>query len=110
MIRSTSAGTRENRGRGRRHGGQAGTRRVLSLDWGYNASALGRVVAREWIDANDCDIVATITIDENSLVVTNHASGRHRVISITVNRLWDLGADLAEAVSQLRERLGQSPA
>ena len=83
---------------------------MLSLDWGYNASALGRVVAREWIDANDCDIVATITIDENSLVVTSHRCGRRPVIAITVNRLWDLGADLAEAVSRLRVKLGQSPA
>jgi hypothetical protein len=90
----------------RRRGARSGARHAVELIWNYNASSLGRTVAEEWIAANDCAILETITIAENSLVVTGPSARGRSGITITLNRQWDLGADLAEAVATIRQRLG----
>lgn len=72
----------------------------MELIWGYAPTQFDREITEEWTATRDTSFMATITIAEQSLVITA-TNG----LSSEVRRQWDLAADLVEAAVRLRDRL-----
>jgi hypothetical protein len=75
---------------------------LVRLSWDYSPSQFDREMAEEWIEASDLNAVCAIAVAENSLTMVGFDE-----TFVSVNRSWDLVADLVEAAMSLRDDIAR---
>lgn len=74
--------------------------------WGYPPTSYEQAIASEWFAANDLTPVDVVAIAEGSLVMSVEPALGRSGVTVRLKRHWDLGADLAAAIEQVRQEFG----